>query len=310
MGFGSVDVIVPTYRPGRELWELLERIGRQTVSVNKIILMNTEKGLFEEVFSEEELTERFPNLEIHHLTRAEFDHGGTRRRGVALSEAEVFVLFTQDALPADARLLENLIGSLERDEVAVAYGRQLAKKSSGVLERISREFNYPEESVIKGKADLERLGIKTYFCSNVCAAYRRDVYEKIGGFVEHTIFNEDMIYAAKVVENGYKIRYAAEARVYHAHNYSCLQQFHRNFDLGVSQAQYREVFEKVPSESEGKKLVKTTIKALCRKGRPDVIPYFFFQCAAKYAGYRLGKSYRKLPKRFILWASDNKAYWK
>ena len=58
---------------------------------------------------------------------------------------------------------------------------------------------------------LRRLGIKTFFCSNVCAAYRREIYEELGGFVKHTIFNEDMIYAAKAVEAGYAIAYAADA---------------------------------------------------------------------------------------------------
>ena len=55
-------------------------------------------------------------------------------------------------------------------------------------------------------------GIKTFFCSNVCAAYRREIYEELGGFVRHTIFNEDMIYAAKAVEAGYSVAYAADAQ--------------------------------------------------------------------------------------------------
>lgn len=51
-----------------------------------------------------------------------------------------------------------------------------------------------------------------------------------------------MIYAAKAVEAGYSIAYAADAEVVHSHNYTNGQQFHRNFDLGVSQAEHPEVF--------------------------------------------------------------------
>lgn len=65
-----------------------------------------------------------------------------------------------------------------------------------MVERYGRYFNYPAKSQVKTKKDLSRLGIKTYFASNVCCAYRRDVFEKQGGFISHTIFNEDMIYAA------------------------------------------------------------------------------------------------------------------
>lgn len=304
----KIDVIIPVYRPGKELHELLTRIERQTLPVEHIILMNTEKALLEERFSEEELLREFPNLQIHHLTKQEFDHGGTRREAVKKSDADVFVMFTQDALPADTKVLEHLTRHLF-GRVAVAYGRQLPRKNSSVLEAVTRGFNYPETSVRKGKEDLERLGIKTFFCSNVCAAYRRDVYEELGGFVEKTIFNEDMIYAAKAVKNGYQIAYEAKARVYHSHDYSCMQQFHRNFDLGVSQAQHPEVFAGVPSESEGKKLVRSTVKVLWEKKHSEVILYFFLQCVAKYAGYLCGKKYRHLPKRFILWASDNKNHW-
>lgn len=42
----------------------------------------------------------------------------------------------------------------------------------------------------------------------------------------------------------------------HSHNYSVKQQFHRNFDLAVSQTAHPEIFEQVSSEAEGMRLVK------------------------------------------------------
>ena len=38
-----VDVIIPVYRPGKEFWELLERLLQQTTKIHKIILMNNGK---------------------------------------------------------------------------------------------------------------------------------------------------------------------------------------------------------------------------------------------------------------------------
>ena len=43
-------------------------------------------------------------------------------------------------------------------------------------------FNYPEQSSVKSLADIDKYGIKTYFCSNVCAAYDKGIYQKTGGF--------------------------------------------------------------------------------------------------------------------------------
>ena len=79
--------------------------------------------------------------------------------------------------------------------------------------------------------------------------------------MRHTIFNEDMIYAAGLVKAGYGVAYEAEARVIHSHNYTGRQQLRRNFDLGVSQAQHPEIFRGVPSEGEDHRLSAAAGKA-------------------------------------------------
>lgn len=43
-------------------------------------------------------------------------------------------------------------------------------------------------------------------------------------------------------------------------------QFHRNFDMAVSQAEHPEVFEGIKYESEGIKLVKQTAAHLVNRG--------------------------------------------
>ena len=96
----------------------------------------------------------------------------------------------------------------------------------------------------------------------------------------------------------------------HSHNYSCMQQFHRNFDLGVSQAEHPEIFEGVPSEGEGIRLVKKSMAYLTKTGHIWMIPGLFFQSASKYAGYFLGKRYKKLPEKLILSCTMSPEYWK
>ncbi|MDE7270777.1 MAG: glycosyltransferase [Acetatifactor sp.] len=305
----EIDIIIPLYKPGRELFTLLDRLENQTIPINSIILMNTEEKYFARLVYGTDFVHRYKNVKVYHLSTREFDHGMTRRKGVARSDAPVFVMMTQDAMPADEFLLEKLTAALEQD-VAVAYARQLPDDNCSVLERFGRQFNYPEKSCVKSGKDLERLGIKTYFCSNVCAAYRRDVYERLGGFVKHTIFNEDMIYAAGAVRAGYSIAYEAQARVIHSHNYNCSQQFHRNFDLGVSQAQHPEIFANVKSETEGKRMVKAAAAYLKKNQLRRKLPYFYLQCFCKYAGYLLGKHYTKLPRRLVLACTASPDYWK
>lgn len=336
----KIDVIIPVYRPGEELFSLLDRLKQQTLPVHRVILMNTEKKYFEELLRKtgKDLAGDYGNVEVHHLSKSDFDHGGTRHEAIIrYSDAEIFVFMTQDAMPADKYVIERLtarlrsglsreskegkeaadgcgspgVGSSEDEiRVAAAYGRQLPGAGCSETERISRHFNYPGQSWIKTKADLQTKGIKTYFCSNVCAAYRRDIYDASGGFVRHTIFNEDMIYAAGVIKAGYGIAYEAEAKVVHSHNYTNMQQLRRNFDLGVSQAEHPEIFADVPSEREGKRLVREAYGYLKSRKRLGRFPGFCLQCGFKYVGYLLGKHYRKLPKKWILLLTASKEYWK
>lgn len=305
----KIDVIIPLYKPGEDLFFLLNKINSQTLPVQNIILMNTEEKYFKQLVYGKNFPDRFQNVKVFHLSKREFDHGKTRHMGVCKSDADIFVMMTQDAIPADDKLLERLTANLQGD-VAAAYARQLPKEDCSPEEQFSRQFNYSHISRMKSLEDIKELGIKTYFCSNVCAAYRRDIYDKLGGFVRRAIFNEDMIYAAGAIKNGYKISYEAEALVYHSHNYTNMQQLRRNFDLGVSQADHPEIFEKIPSESEGMKLVKTTTRYLKENHMVLRLPHFYIQCACKYAGYLLGKKYKKLPRKMILWLTSNKEYWK
>ena len=293
----KIDVIIPTYKPGKEFEKLIGRLQKQEYPIHKIIIINTRTDIFPE-----ELNRSNYKIEITHIEPDQFDHGGTRNMGAGMSDADIVVYMTQDAIPVDEKLIGTFAKIFEENpDIGIAYGRQLPREECNIIERYTRRFNYPEKSLIKTKEDLPKLGIKTFFCSDVCAAYRRNYLLSAGGFENPTIFNEDMIFAGKRIYAGDKVAYVAEAKVIHSHNYTGRQQFHRNFDLAVSQAQHPEVFEGVPSEGEGIRMVKATAKYLFM---------LVYQSGCKYIGYFLGKRYEKLPMWLILKCTSSRKYWK
>ena len=306
----KIDINIPVYKPDQKFLALVDKLEHQTVAVNKIIIMNTERQYFDRLVKGTSFFEKYRNVCVINLKKEDFDHGLTRRQGVEQSDAQVFVMMTMDAMPVDEDLVEKLTAPLEREDVAVSYGRQMAGKNSGEIERYTRKFNYPGKGCEKSAKDVEKLGIKAFFCSNVCAAYRRDIYDRLGGFVSRTIFNEDMIYAAGAIKAGYKIVYAADAKVVHCHNYTYRQQFRRNFDLGVSQADHPEVFAAVSSEGEGAALIRKTTVHLWKSGKKRLIPGLYISSCFKYAGYLLGKHYKGLPKCLVLKCTMSEEYWK
>ncbi|MCL2865153.1 MAG: glycosyltransferase family 2 protein [Lachnospiraceae bacterium] len=304
----TVDVLIPTYHPSRSLIVVIKRLLAQSYPVQKIYILHTEAGDSTEILSEIQALAK-GKLEIYSVLKSNFDHGGTRHMGARHSQGDVMVFLTQDAMPFDEKLIFELLRPFADTKVAVTYGRQLPDKDCKMIETYTRKFNYPAKSRVKSSLDLKELGIKTYFCSNVCSAYRKQDYVALGGFERETIFNEDMILAAKLIRSGYKVAYASEAKVIHSHNYSYRQQFRRNFDLAVSQAEHPEIFADVSSEKEGFRLVVDTAKYLCAVGKPWLIVSLVIGSGAKYLGYCFGKKYKRLPKSLIKRCTMNVGYW-
>ena len=303
-----VEIIIPVSRPDEKLEKLIRMLKCQTIKPSVVRFMMTKVNP-EEDSRVKQLLEQMPGAETVPVEKTDFDHGGTRNLGASMAKADFMLFMTQDAVPVDKFLIERLLAAFQDETIASVYARQLASDEVGVIEHYTRQFNYPSDSFVKSKEDLERLGIKTYFCSNVCAMYRREVYKQLGGFVTKTIFNEDMILAASVIDFGYKIAYAADAKVIHAHKYTYWQQFPRNFDLAVSQQQFKDIFGSVKSESEGIKLVKQTMKYLIVKGKWYMLPDLVLQSGFKFLGYQFGKRYEKFPLSLVRKFSMNKKFW-
>ena len=288
------DVIIPVYLPDKRLEKILYALSKQSARVRSVILMRTVAD-GEDVTRYERLKERYLFLEVYDVDKESFDHAATRNEGISHigEDTTHFLLMTQDAVPADAFVVERLHGALavkdEKGVRAVAYARQIAGKDAPIEERCQRAFNYPKTSSVRSYDDIDRYGIKTFFCSNVCALYDRKIFEETGPFKAPAVFNEDMVYAAAALKKGYAVAYAADAVVIHRHDDSLKERFLRNRAMGRSQAENPLIFGAVSSEKEGMKLVKFTVRQLVRSGKAYRVPYFILQCAARYAGYLTGK---------------------
>ena len=115
----TVDVIIPSYRPDKEFGKLLHRLEEQEYRPDRILVMNTGEQYWNKDW------EKCPLLEVHHLEQKDFDHGGTRKKAAGLSEADIMVFMTQDALPADRKLIGNLVHAVtENEQTGAAYARQ------------------------------------------------------------------------------------------------------------------------------------------------------------------------------------------
>lgn len=299
-----VSVVIPTYNAAAFLPPLLRQLREQTLLHELIIIDSESDELTQRVFDEEE-------LDVVRIKKSEFNHGTTRNLGVQLANYETVVFMTQDALPTSHETLQHLVTMLHsRDDIAMAYGRQLPYPETGAFGRFARLTNYPAQSVIKTKELIPIMGIRTCSCSNSFAAYRKADLLSVGGFPVDTILGEDVSVAARLILKGKGLAYCAEAEVFHSHNYTVSEEFKRYFDIGVFHQEQRYVLnEFTQAESEGFKYVVKEWQYLLRNGYTMLIPAQLIRTMAKYIGYRLGSWERYLPVSLKRKISMHRSFW-
>jgi rhamnosyltransferase len=221
----------------------------------------------------------------------------------------VVVFLTQDALLSSNDAIQQLVAVFEDDRVGCAYGRQLPHQNAGVLGAHARWFNYGEQSYSRTLVDVPSYGIKTAFLSNSFAAYRVSALKAVGGFPFNTIFAEDMMVAAKMLQAGYSVNYVADACVYHSHDYTALQEFKRYFDMGVLHAREPWLLEQLGKpQGEGKRFVLSEWRYLLQHA-PWLLPLSVVNSAMKWLGYTLGKQESRLPLSVKKACSMHTRFW-
>ncbi len=300
----EVSIIIPTNEPGRYLPRLVDTILAQTTKPDELIVVNSSPDDISD-----SLNQDLP-IRFIHIPPGSFDHGRARNLGARQSKGQILVFLTHDALPSSEDWLDRLIEPFRVDEgIAAVYGRQLPRCDASPLEAFARSFNYGDEPIVKGRTDTLRLGIKTFFFSNVCSAIKRSAFEAVGGFPEPIIMNEDMAFAAKLIMANYKIAYEPGAAVIHSHSYSLQQQFSRYFDIGVFFSGNRWICSVAPAHGEGRRFLKGQLRFLISSGEWRWIPYALIEGIFKYAGFQLGLWAYFLPRALKRRMSFHKQFW-
>lgn len=280
----DISVIIPTLNAEHDIEGLLTVLGRQSIQPIETLVVDSA--------SEDrtiELIQKHKGVRLLQIDRQDFNHGGTRDLALRESRGDFVCFLTQDALPVSDDYLELLVAPMVDDsEIALVSGRQLPKADARRFEQLVRGFNYPDSSSVRSKRDLKKYGIKTFFASDTCSAYRRTAYLECGGF-EHVNTNEDMLMAARFIASGMKVAYEPRAEVYHSHNLTPSQQFARNRAVGFFLETHTDELMHASEIGEGGRLVKMVSSQLLREGSFGEFVAFGVDCCARLLGNRAGR---------------------
>lgn len=254
-----------------------------------------------------EYVTNYPQVRIHRIQPSEFGHGKTRNLGARMTTRPIIVYLVQDATPATPDFLERLAAPLVEEGFAGVFGRQLPRPWTNKIERVFLNRTYPDAREVRALSDDRRLGIRSFFFSNVCSAIRRDVWESVP-FDESVIMSEDQLWAKQVVLAGERILYEPRAMVFHSHNYRLKEVFKRNFDSGLSLTGIAEDTFAEMATYEIRHLISCA-KELGRGAEWWWIPYLFAYEATRAIAFTAGQRAHLLPHSIKRKLSLHKYHW-
>lgn len=273
----SYIIIIPTYNGEKQgLENLLISIHNQSLPPEKICIIDSSS-----TDNTVNICKKY-NCDITIINKNDFNHGLTRQLAVNNNKNYDYAIFlTQDVLLNDDNTCRALLSSFNIADVSIAYGRQLVRDNSSFIEKVSRQFNYGETSLLKSKENIAEYGLSTAFCSDSFAAYKIADLLSIGGFPK-TDFAEDMLISAKLILKGKKVYYNAEAKVIHSHPYSIKSEYMRGKQIGKMHKENKWLLQTFgKAEKRGKTLLNTL------SFHKKIL--FILQAFPKFIGYKVGK---------------------
>jgi rhamnosyltransferase len=281
---GKTALIIPTLNAGRYLEQLIPLILALDPSPNEVVVIDSSSN--DNTLEQAQAA----GFRTHRIDRKDFDHGETRNIGAALvPDADFLIFMTQDAQPANSSLVKELLAPFEDPEVALVFAQQLPHANASISARFSRQHRYPSTSFRRTLEDTQRLGAMAAFCSNACAAYRRDNFEAVGRFPVGFPLGEDMSIAARFLQAGLAIVYAAPAQVFHSHEYNWIQEFSRYFDIGTHHRMDPWLCqEEIKVSNEGLAYVLAETRYTWQFGHAADLVSIIPRLGARWMGFKIG----------------------
>ncbi|HFI0621043.1 TPA: glycosyltransferase family A protein [Streptococcus suis] len=234
----KATVFIPVYNGERDhLKETLSALYRQVTDFKWDVLITDSGSSDNSVAIINHFSEKYGNLRLLHLSKEEFSHGKTRQMAAEISQGEIMVYLTQDAVPHNEQWLAEMVRpfAMHSDIVAV-LGNQKPRHYCFPAMKYDILAVFNEQGVTDSLTFWQRLDesqrgkyTKESFYSDVCsAAPRRFLTEKIG--YRPVAYSEDYEYGKDILDAGYIKVYNAKAIVEHSNDVRLSEYRRRIFD--------------------------------------------------------------------------------
>ena len=288
MSKSRISVVCPLYEAEKYILDFDESLRMQEgVEFAEIFYVLTEgKDNTEKAMEDAGILSR-PEVKFSRIKRGDFSHSLTREKAAMEATGDVIVFLTQDVEIKDKKFIQKLVQPIIDGEVDATYAKQITKYNN--IEKYTRESNYPAKSFTVSKKDIERLGLKTFFFSDAAGAVSRAKFVELGGYDSKDLpISEDMYFAHKLIMAGGKIRYVAEAEVYHSHDFK-LSELYSRYRLTGEFMKMNPEIAKSGVNAAGGGMAKYIFKRAWQERNFKVLAKFLPNMGARYLGMRRGR---------------------
>ncbi len=280
----KIEIICPLYNAENYILKLNQSILNQKTNDEVVVsyVLTESKDNTEQILIDEKLN-------YHKIKKEEFSHSLTREFMAMKSESDIIVFISQDIVIEREDWLENLVKPIREGECSASFSRQLTKYEG--IEKYIREKNYPDQSYIRSKDDLEELGMKAFFFSDASSAIKTEVFRSLNGYDhKNLVINEDMYIAFKLISNGHKIKYCADSVVIHSHKFKLKELYDRYYLTGIFMAE-NSYLDCYGTTKTGGGLAKYVLKRALKEFNVKALFRFVPDMAARWFGMRNGKKH-------------------
>lgn len=281
----KISIICPIYNGQQYIKSLNDNLLNQELEDNQEIEI-----LYTLTRSKDKSEEILKKLSCNYtlIEPSEFSHSRTREMMAEKSSGDIIVFISQDIKMKNDLWLKNLITPIINGECEASFSRQICENNT--IEKYTREKNYPKESRIVSKKDIDKYGLLTFFYSDASSAVSTKIYRELNAYDgKDILINEDMYFAHKLIHAGYRIKYCADSEVYHSHEFTFRQLYNRYYDTGVF---FKEnpYLKKYKGNESGFALAKYVFKRSLEEKNIKVLfnllPNFGVRFIAKFLGER------------------------
>jgi rhamnosyltransferase len=199
----EASIIIRTLNEARYLPQLFEAIdGQRSEFRSELIIVDSGStdGTLE--------IARSKGCRILKIAKEDFSFGRSLNIGCNEALGKYLIIISGHCVPCHGSWMQRLVAPLSEGEAEYTYGRQIGGKETHWSEhRIFAKY-FPE------KSSIPQQGI---YCNNANSALLKSAWDRYK-FDESLTGLEDMHLAQRLIANGGKVGYVAEASVFHFHH--------------------------------------------------------------------------------------------